>query len=157
MSVDKSVGDFRDEHALQCERYALSLETIGDDGSSQGLNTHQVTFGDHIMLGQRLTTVGVGLTDATLPRRHALGELVLNGEQQQRAAIITETYDSQTARHALRGGSIRLPDGDRTAPILVIGKGDVNVLKQRGSQLHDWMANILQKVIGDPYYQQFKQ
>src|SRR5688500_17163823 len=108
----RSLEEYRDEDALACERYALCLERI-DKGGVGDLDTHQVTFGDHIMLGQMMTTVGVGLKDASVPRRHALGEVTLTEEQQMRAAIlyctaslITELYDSQTARVILRNWTI---------------------------------------------------
>lgn len=156
---NETLEALRDEHALLCERYALSLERIGGDGGVEQFDTHQVTFGAHIMLGQAITTVGVGLRDASIPRLHALGEVTLSPDQQQRVAIlfcsarlITEVYGSETARAALRGQSLCLPDGTATSPLIAIAEDNIASLRHRDSQLHPWMAKLLTRVLGDPYY-----
>jgi len=168
----EEVERYRDEHALQCERFAMLLEGIDEGGSVDGFNTHQVAAADLEMLRHRITAVGLGMTEAQSVDRHAKGEPVLDEQQRVRAAIlysvaslITEAYDAdldkadplygQVARFALRGNGISLLAGEKTAPALTIASSDTQVLRQRGSLLHNWTARILTKVHDDPYYEKF--
>lgn len=77
---------------------------------------------DH--LGQRVTTVGLGLRDASVARRYARGEVHPPQEREARlrllyrvARTVAEAYDADTARAFLTGSNPQL--GDRS-PLLVI-------------------------------------
>lgn len=77
---------------------------------------------DH--LGQRVTTVGLGLRDASVARRYARGEVHPPQEREARlrllyrvARTVAEAYDAETARAFLTGSNPQL--GDRS-PLLVI-------------------------------------
>ena len=75
-------------------------------------------------LGQRVSAVGLGLSDASLLRRYARGEGSPSAEREARlrllyrvARMVAGTYDSQTARAFLRGSNPLLGD---QAPLAVI-------------------------------------
>lgn len=77
---------------------------------------------DH--LGQRVTTVGLGLRDASVARRYARGEVHPPQEREARlrllyrvARTVAEAYDADTARAFLTGSNPQL--GDRS-PLLII-------------------------------------
>ena len=77
---------------------------------------------DH--LGQRITTAGLGLRDASVTRRYARGEVHPPEEREARlrllyrvARTVAEAYDAATARAFLTGSNPQL--GDRS-PLLVI-------------------------------------
>ena len=75
-------------------------------------------------LGQRVTTVGLGLKDASLVRRYARDDGMPSGEREARLRLlyrvgrmVADAYDAQTARAFLRGSNPLLDD---EAPLLVI-------------------------------------
>lgn len=77
---------------------------------------------DH--LGQRITTVGLGLRDASVIRRYARGEVHPPEEREARlrllyriARTITDAYDAETARAFLTGSNPQLGD---QSPLLMI-------------------------------------
>lgn len=77
---------------------------------------------DH--LGQRITTVGLGLRDASVVRRYARGEVQPPQERAARLRLlyrvgrtVADAYDAETARAFLTGSNPQL--GDR-APLVVI-------------------------------------
>lgn len=77
---------------------------------------------DH--LGQRITTAGLGLRDASVTRRYARGEVHPPQEREARlrllyrvARTIAEAYDAATARAFLTGSNPQLSD---RSPLLVI-------------------------------------
>ena len=80
-------------------------------------------------LGQRVSTVGLGFTDASLLRRYARAEGAPSAEREARlrllyrvARMVAGAYDAQTARAFLRGSNPLL--GDR-APLSVIADAPV--------------------------------
>lgn len=75
-------------------------------------------------LGQRITAVGLGLTDASLVRRYARGDGKPSSEREARlrllyrvARMVADAYDPQTARAFLRGSNPLLDD---QSPLAVI-------------------------------------
>jgi hypothetical protein len=81
-------------------------------------------------LGQRVSAVGLGLTDASLLRRYARGDGKPSGDREARLRLlyrigrmITDAYDAQTARAFLRGSNPLLGDH---APLTVIADQPVD-------------------------------
>lgn len=82
-------------------------------------------------LGQRVSAVGLGLSDASLIRRYARGDGKPNAEREARlrllyriARMVAGAYDAQTARAFLRGSNPLLDD---LAPLSFIADRPVEV------------------------------
>ena len=75
-------------------------------------------------LGQRITTAGLGLKDASLVRRYARGDGAPSAEREARlrllyrvSRMVADTYGTATAQAFLRGSN---PELDDDSPLLVI-------------------------------------
>jgi hypothetical protein len=126
-----STGDTFDDALLALEKFNASFEHLDGSGKVRDLDTHEVVFVNLAIFGQRISTVGAGMTNAALLREHSEGRMRLNEAQRYRSAVlhcvgvcINDTYSDlgKTARAGVRGSLESLgDDGPIWSPLKHIG------------------------------------
>lgn len=82
-------GDDIGDISLILSLMRMRLEGIDDVGNIRDLDTHQVTSSNLEFLGQKITTIGAGLTNAEPVRLHAAGNEVAVFRAPQRRRVAT--------------------------------------------------------------------
>jgi len=127
-----ATGDAFDDSVLALERLRMCMERVDDTGDVGDIDTHDATALNLALLGERITTIGVGLTNPQVVRAHSLRESSpsFQAPQRRRSAYlccIAEALEGiyqdsgAVARETLRGSvDSHRDDDERYSPLLDI-------------------------------------